>query len=65
MMTPLNVAQLFRELDTLKEMVGGVNDRLDTLNGRTRRLEVKVAIIWWALGAVGTLGLVIIGGKVL
>lgn len=30
--------------------IGGVHDRLDTLNGRTRTLENKVSVLSWAYG---------------
>jgi len=36
--------------------ISGVHDRLDMLNGRTRTLESKVTVLWWAYGlaAAGT-----------
>ena len=36
--------------------ISGVHDRLDMLNGRTRTLEGKVTVLWWAYGlaAAGT-----------
>lgn len=30
--------------------ISGVHDRLDTLNGRTRTLEVKIGVLSWAYG---------------
>ena len=36
-----------------REVLGaieGVHDRLDELNGRTRTLENKVTVLWWAYG---------------
>lgn len=40
-------------LDAIK----GVHDRLDTLNGRTRTLEVKVGVLSWAYGlGAGAMG---------
>lgn len=33
--------------------IRGVHDRLDTLNGRTRSLERKVAVLQWAYTAAG------------
>lgn len=31
--------------------IKGVHDRLDTLNGRTRKLEEKVSVLSWAYAA--------------
>ena len=31
--------------------ISGVHTRLDTLNGRTRNLESKVTVLWWAYAA--------------
>ena len=38
------------------DAIAGVHERLDTLNGRTRALESKVTVLWWAYGlaAAGT-----------
>lgn len=47
------------------DAIKGVHDRLDTLNGRTRRLENKVGILSWAYtvgaGAIGFLIYLITG----
>jgi hypothetical protein len=32
------------------DAIAGVHDRLDELNGRTRALENKVGVLWWAYG---------------
>lgn len=48
-------------LDAIKEVradVGGVHDRLDTLNGRTRTVEQKVAVHTWAFSIIGAVLLV-------
>lgn len=41
------------KLDILIGMVQGTNDRLDTLNGRTRSLERQTAVQWFAFGLLG------------
>lgn len=41
----------------LMEGIQGVHERLDTLNGRTRRLEITVAVLQWAYGLTGIVGL--------
>jgi hypothetical protein len=44
-----------REFDQLHDMMregfAGLNDRLDTLNGRTRKIEISSAVQWmlWVL----------------
>lgn len=56
-MTSINAEQLFRELDTIKEMLTAnsdlMRDQNKTQNGRIRRLEIKVAAIWYILVVVG------------
>lgn len=61
---PINPTQLYRELNDIKEGqtsgFSGVHDRLDTLNGRTRRLEIKVAVISFIVGALGSISLALL-----
>ena len=55
---PLDREQLFRELDEIKTLIEGVNARLDKLNARTRKLELKVAVqwmLWFLAGSLVTL----------
>lgn len=56
--------QLFRELGDIKvnqhDGFQGINDRLDTLNSRTRKLETKVAIMWFLWVATGTVVMALI-----
>lgn len=67
----LNVEQLFRELDTIKDLIAtadarveasanGVHERLDKLNGRTRAMERNVATMWVLWGIVGAIGMALI-----
>lgn len=46
--------------DTLMTAIAGVHDRLDTLNGRTREAERKIAVLhdrqkllWGGIGTIG------------
>lgn len=52
-MTPLNVDQLFRELDAIKASLTDIHGLVTLQNGRVRTLETKMAIVWWALSVVG------------
>lgn len=54
LVNPLDREQLFRELGDIKGAVDGVNERLDTLNSRTRKLEIKVAVQWMLWFLTGT-----------
>lgn len=38
---------------TLKDGFGGINARLDSLNGRTRKVESLAAVHSWAIGLMG------------
>lgn len=49
--------EFYRAVDDIKELVGGINGRLDTLNGRTRRAEIKIAIMWVLWFIVGSVAL--------
>jgi hypothetical protein len=40
----------------LREDIAGVHDRLDTLNGRTRKVESLTAVHSWAIGLMGFIG---------
>lgn len=33
--------------------IGGIHDRLDILNGRTRAVEVDVSVLKWGFGVLG------------
>ena len=54
-----NPEQLYRELDEmrhdLRDGFGGINKRLDILNSRTRKLEIKQAVIWFILCILGSI----------
>jgi hypothetical protein len=41
----VTLGEVYRAVMELKADIGGVNLRLDTLNGRTRVAETKIAII--------------------
>ena len=48
----------------LKDGFFGLNNRLDLLNGRTRKVETLAAIHSWAIALIGAVGLAILGGMV-
>jgi len=48
----------------LKDGFFGLNNRLDLLNGRTRKVETLAAIHSWAIGIIGAVGLALLGGMV-
>lgn len=52
--TMVNPEQLWRELDLIKAMIQEVADLQNAANGRLRKTEVKVAIIWAVLALLGT-----------
>ena len=53
-MTPsINPEQLFDTLSDIRMDIKGVHERLDLLNGRTRALENRMAVVWAALGGFG------------
>lgn len=45
-MQSLTKDEFYRAVDDIKEGIGGIHDRLDKLNSRTRKLEQKVAVMW-------------------
>lgn len=50
----MNTDRILDALADVRADIKGVNDRLDTLNSRTRKVEQKVFaqwILWTALGA--------------
>lgn len=42
---PISADEFERWMRLLQKDIQGVNDRLDTLNGRTRDVETKVAVL--------------------
>ena len=48
----------------LKDGFFGLNNRLDLLNGRTRKVETLAAIHSWAIALIGAVGLALLGGMV-
>ena len=48
----------------LKDGFVGLNNRLDLLNGRTRKVETLTAIHSWAITIIGAVGLAVLGGVV-
>lgn len=57
---PLDREQLFRELNAIKDGIDGIHARLDVLNSRTRKLEIKVAIQWMLWTLIGAAVLAIL-----
>lgn len=49
--------------DQILTAISGVHDRLDVLNGRTRKLEQRVSVLSWAYTA-GAAAISFIGYKV-
>lgn len=45
-MHDLSKEEFYRAIDDLRQRINGINERLDLLNGRTRKTEVKVAVQW-------------------
>lgn len=52
--------EFYHAMGELKSGIGGVNERLDVLNGRTRKVEIATAVQWmlWVLAgaSLGILG---------
>jgi len=48
----------------LKDGFFGLNNRLDLLNGRTRKVETLAAIHSWAIAIIGAVGLAVLSGMV-
>lgn len=56
----LNEAQLFRELNDLKQVADETRGLVKAQNGRVRKLEQKVFVQWFLWGGVGTILLVVL-----
>lgn len=59
-MTTVNPEQLFRELDLIKAAIQEVADMQKAANGRLRKAERQVAVIWAILALIGA-GIVSVG----
>ena len=49
--------------EAIMEAISGVHERLDTLNGRTRKLENTVGVLSWAYG-IATAGAAVLWAKI-
>lgn len=57
---PLNTEQLFRELGDIKAGVADVHTQLKISNGRIRKSEIKIAVMWLLWSLAGTAAVAIL-----
>lgn len=58
-MDPSN-AELLVHINYARADIAGVHDRLDQLNGRTRKSESAIAVLQWAVGLIGIVALALL-----
>ena len=47
----INPEQLFREIDSLNKAIEATHASVKIQNGRIGKLEQKMSVVWWVLGA--------------